>query len=65
MAKYYNKKRRPIEKFKKGELVIVNGKNIRLKGRCRKLDHKMYAPLKISFRGHNDWYCKLELPASW
>lgn len=28
MAKYYNRKRRLIEKFKKGELVMLNGKNI-------------------------------------
>ena len=28
MAKYYNTKRRSIESFKKGELVMLNGKNI-------------------------------------
>jgi hypothetical protein len=65
MAKYYDKKRRSIEKFKKGELVILSGKYIRSKGRCRKLDDKMYGPFKILSVGHNDRYCKLEMPAAW
>ena len=64
MAKYYNKKRRSIEKFKKGELVMLNGKNIGSKGRCRELDNKMYGSFKILSTGHNDHYCKLELPSS-
>jgi hypothetical protein len=54
MAKYYDKKRRSIEKFKKGELVVLSGKYIRSKGRCRKLDDKMYGPFKILSVGHND-----------
>jgi hypothetical protein len=65
MAKYYNKKRRSIETFKKGELVMLNGKNIRSKGRCKKLDDKMYGPFKILSVRHNNRYCKLELPPSW
>jgi len=65
MAKYYDRKRRSIESFKKGELVMLNGKNMRSKGRCMKLDDKMYGPLKIVSVGHNNRYCKLELPTSW
>jgi len=65
VAKYYNKKRRSIEKFKKGELVMLNGKNIRSKGRCKKLDDTMYGTFKILSTGHNDRYCKLELTALW
>jgi hypothetical protein len=57
--------RRSIEKFKKGKLEMLDGKNIRSKGRCRKLDDKMYGPFQILSVGHNDRYCKLELPAAW
>jgi len=32
MAKYYNRKRRSIEKFEMGDWVMLNGKNIRSKG---------------------------------
>jgi hypothetical protein len=65
MANYYDRKRRSIESFKKGELVILNGKNIRSKGRCKKLDDKIYGPFKILLVGHNNRYCKLELPSTW
>jgi hypothetical protein len=65
MAKYYDRKRRSIEWFQKGELVMPNGKNIRSKGRCKKLDDKMYGPVKVLSVGHNHRYWKLELPPSW
>jgi len=65
MGKYYDRKRRSIESFKKGELVMLNGKNIRSKGRCKKLDDKMYGPFKISSIGHNNRSCKLQLPSNW
>jgi len=44
---------------------MLNGKNIRSKGRCKKLDDKMYGPFKILSVGHNNMYCKLELPPTW
>jgi hypothetical protein len=65
MAKYYDRKKRSIKLFKKGELVMLNGKNIRSKGRCKKLDDKMYGPFKILTVGYNNRYCKLELPPTW
>ena len=65
MAKYYDRKRRSIESFKKGELVMLNSKNIRSKGRCKKLDDKMYGTFKILSVGHNNLYCKIELPLTW
>jgi hypothetical protein len=65
MAKYYNKQRRSIENFRKGELVMLNGKHILWKGCCWKLDDKMYGLFIILLAGHNDRYCKLELPAAW
>jgi hypothetical protein len=65
MAKYYDRKRRSIELFKKGELVMLSGKNIRSKGRCKKLDDKMYGRFKILSVGYNNRYCKLKLPPTW
>jgi len=65
MAKYYDKKRRDIPGFKKGEFVMLNGKNIRSKGRCRKLEDKMYGPFEVLHEGHNKRYCKLKLPTKW
>jgi hypothetical protein len=65
MAKYYNKKRRNIPGFKKRDLVMLNGKNIRCKGRCRKLEDKMYGPFEVISEGHNGRYCTLRLPDSW
>jgi hypothetical protein len=65
MLKYYNKKRKSIEPFKKGEMVMLNGKNIHAKHRCRKLEDKIYGPFEISNVGKNERYYKLKLPESW
>jgi hypothetical protein len=65
MAKYYDKKRRDIPGFKKGVFVMLNGKNIRSKGRCRKLEDKMYGPFEVLTEGLNKRYCKLKLPENW
>jgi len=42
MRKYYYKKPKIIEPFNKGNLIMLSGKNIRTKHRCKKLDDKMY-----------------------
>lgn len=47
MAKCYNKQRMTMERVKKGELVMLHGKNIRSKGRFCKLVDKMYGPFKM------------------
>jgi len=47
MGKFYNMKRRTIEDFKKGELVMLHGRNIRSKARCKKLYNKMYGPFRV------------------
>jgi len=65
MRKNYNKKRKDIEPFKKGELVLLNGRNIRAKHRCKKLEDKMFGTFEILSLGSNQQYCKLELPDSW
>jgi len=65
MQKYYDKKRKSIEPFKKGELVMLNGKNIRAKHRCKNLGDKMYGPFIVIATGKNGRYCILKLPESW
>jgi hypothetical protein len=65
MKMNYNKQRKNIEPLKKGELVMLNGQNIRAKHRCKKLEDKMLGPFRVSGVGSNLRYCKLELPDSW
>jgi len=65
MKKYYEKKRKDIEPSKTGELVMLNGKNIPAKHRCKKLEHKMYGPFEGLATGKNGRYCSLKLPDSW
>jgi len=38
IRKHYNKKRKVKELLRKGELVLLNGRNIRAKQRCKKLE---------------------------
>jgi len=54
-----------MEPFKKGELAMLNGRNIRAKHRCKKLEDKMFGPFEILSVGSNQRYCKLKLPDSW
>jgi len=65
MQKYYDKKRKSIEPFKKGELVILNGRNIRARHNCNKLEDKIYGPYEVVNTGKNRRYCLLKLPDSW
>jgi len=44
---------------------MLNGRNIRAKHRCRKLEDKMFGPFEILSVGKNQRYCKLSLPDSW
>jgi len=65
MKKNYNKRRKEVVPFKKGELVLLNGRNIRAKHRCMKLEDKMLGPFEIISVGSNNRYCKLKLPDHW
>jgi hypothetical protein len=65
MQKHYNKRRKEMEPLKKGELVLLNGWNIRAKHRCKKLEDKMLGPFEVISVGSNNRYCKLKLPDHW
>ena len=65
MMKHNNKRTKEGVPFKKGELVLLNGRNIRTKHRCKKLEGKMLGPFEILSVGSNNRYCKLKLPDHW
>jgi len=65
VRKYYDKKQKSIEPFKKGKLVMLNGRNIRAKHRCKKLDDMMYGPFDVIAAGKHGKYCTLKLLESW
>jgi len=62
MWKYYDKKQKSIEPIKKGELVMLNGRNIRAKHHCKKLEDKMYGLFEVGATGKNRRYGKVKLP---
>ena len=47
MAKYFDAKRQEPPGFKKGDKVMLDGRNLRTKRPSKKLDHKLYGPFKI------------------
>jgi hypothetical protein len=65
MRKHYDMKQKAMEPLMKGELVMLNGRNIRAKHRCKKLEDKMLGPFKVLSVGSKVGYCKLKLPDSW
>jgi hypothetical protein len=65
MKKHYNKRRKEVVPFNKGELVLLNGRNIRAKHRCKMLEDKMLGPFEILSVGSNNRYCNLKLPEHW
>jgi hypothetical protein len=65
MQKHYNKRRKIMEPLKKGELVLLNGQNIRAEHLCKKLEDKMLGPFEVLSLGSNNRYCKCKLPDHW
>jgi len=65
MKKNFNKKGKQVVSFRKGELVKLNGRNIRAKHRCKKLEDKMLGPFEVLSVGSNNRYCKLKLLEHW
>jgi len=65
MKNYYDRKRKTIEPLKKGQLVMLNRRNIRAKHRCKKLEDEMLGPLEVLSVGSNLRYFKFKLPDTW
>jgi len=65
MQKNYDKQRKTIQRIKKGDIVIINGRNIRTKHRCRKSEDKMLGPFEVLSVGSNLRFCMLKIQDSW
>ncbi len=62
-TKYYNKVHTP-KKYRKGQLVLLNAKNLKQKRPSKKLSHKFIGPFRISNVIGEQAY-ELELPADY
>ena len=47
MGKYYDRTRKEAPPYSVGDLVMLNGKNIRTRRAAKKLDAKLFGPLKV------------------
>jgi hypothetical protein len=47
MKKYADKTQAESPRYNKGDLVMLNGKNIKTRRPSRKIDHKLYGPFVI------------------
>jgi hypothetical protein len=64
MKKYPDKDRAEVPKYSTGGLVMLSGKNIRTRRRCKKLDHKLHGPFEIT-EVLSGTAVRLNLPAKW
>jgi len=64
MRRYYDRKALQQPDYKEGDLVMLNGKNIRTKRPSKKLSPKLYGPFKIiAAKGQRAF--KLEISPTW
>ena len=47
MGRCYDKSKKTTPPFKVGELVMLNGKNVRTRRAAEKLDAKLFRPFKV------------------
>jgi hypothetical protein len=64
MKKYADNIRAESRRYNKGDLVMLNGKNIKTRLLSRKLDHKLYLPFEILELISPTAIC-LRLPKTW
>ena len=66
MGRYYDKSKKTAPPFKAGDLVILNGKNVRTRRAAEKLDAKLLEPFKvIKLVDRSGMSVELELPKRW
>jgi hypothetical protein len=63
MAKHWNASKREGPKLVEGDYVMLDGRHIKTKRACKKLDAKLYGPFRILSVGKRS--VKLELPPRW
>ena len=63
MGKYYDRSRKEAPPYSVGDLVMLNGKNIRTRRAGKKLDAKLFGPFKVArLVGQGGQSVELELP---
>ena len=64
MKRYYDRKAKDIPRLKVGDLVMINGKHLKTRRPCRKLDHKLQGPFKVE-KVLSRTAVKVALPSRW
>jgi hypothetical protein len=64
MRKYHDRKAKPAPVYKPGDLVMLNGKNLKTRRPARKLDAKLHGPFKV-MKSMSPTALKFELPSRW
>ena len=64
MKKYADTHRIEAPTYKRGDLVMLNGKNIKTRRPTRKLDHKLHGPFQIE-EAISKTAMRLKLPKTW
>jgi hypothetical protein len=64
MGKYHDRRAKEPPKYSVGDLVMLNGKNLKTRRPSRKLDAKLHGPFKVS-KVLSPTAIKLELPSRW
>ena len=66
MGRYYDKSKKTAPPFKAGDLVMLNGKNVRTRRAAKKLDAKLFGPFKVvKLLDRSGMSVELELPKRW
>ena len=66
MVRYYDKSKKTAPPFKAGDLVMLNGKNVRTRRAAKKLDAKLFEPFKVvKLLDRSGMSVELELPKCW
>ena len=66
MGRYYDKSKKTAPPFKAGDLVMLNGKNVRNRRAAKKLDATLFGPFKVvKLVDRSGMSVELELPKRW
>ena len=66
MGRYDDKSKKTAPPFKAGDLVMLNGRNVRTRRAAKKLDGKLFGPFKVvKLVDRSGMSVELELPKRW
>lgn len=64
MGRYYDRNKLQAPAFQPGDLVMLNGKNLKTRRKCKKLDNKLFGPFEI-VKVITPMAVRIRLPQSW